>query len=81
MIIVLYLQISFALMPGERFGLLGINGAGKSTTLNMVTGDITPTSGRVYIAGKPMGDEETRMMIGVSMKLFFFPFFFRLCIQ
>ena len=56
--------MNIALLPGERFGLLGINGAGKSTTLNMVTGDIAPTSGCIYIAGRSLKEKETRMMIG-----------------
>ena len=44
-------SISIGLKPGERFGLLGVNGAGKSTTLNILTGDIAATSGEAYIAG------------------------------
>ena len=44
-------SISIGLKPGERFGLLGVNGAGKSTTLNILTGDISATSGEAYIAG------------------------------
>ena len=35
--------MSLACPPGETFGLLGINGAGKSSTLNVLTGDIAPT--------------------------------------
>jgi len=36
---------------GEIIGLIGPNGAGKSTTIKMMTGILTPTSGRVYVAG------------------------------
>ena len=74
------IQVSFALRPGERFGLLGINGAGKSTTLNIVTGDIFPSAGEIYIAGRPMREEETRMMIGICFVLFFLSFFLSLFI-
>jgi len=49
---------------GERFGFLGINGAGKSSTLNVLTGDIAPTSGEVFIAGHPLSDPKTRLAIG-----------------
>ena len=49
---------------GERFGLLGVNGAGKSTTLNVLTGDIAPTRGEIYIAGMPLSDPKTRQAIG-----------------
>jgi ABC-type lipoprotein export system ATPase subunit len=56
--------VSLACLDGERFGLLGINGAGKSTILSILTGDLQPTSGEVYIAGKPLSDPATMSMIG-----------------
>jgi ABC-type multidrug transport system ATPase subunit len=56
--------VSLACYDGERFGLLGINGAGKTTTLSILTGDFQPTSGEVYIAGKPLSDPATMSMIG-----------------
>jgi len=43
--------ISMALEPGSFLGLLGRNGAGKSTTLKMVTGLIPPTSGEIRLLG------------------------------
>jgi ABC-2 type transport system ATP-binding protein len=43
--------ISMALEPGSFLGLLGRNGAGKSTTLKMVTGLIPPTSGEIHLMG------------------------------
>src|SRR5690606_37453049 len=39
---------------GERVGLLGPNGAGKTTLTNLVTGDITPTEGEVFLDGEPV---------------------------
>lgn len=56
--------ISFGLTSGERFGLLGVNGAGKSTTLNILTGDISPSSGQAFIAGFLLSDESTKQYIG-----------------
>ncbi len=44
-------DLSFALEPGTFLGLLGRNGAGKSTTLKMVTGLLKPTSGRIRVLG------------------------------
>jgi branched-chain amino acid transport system ATP-binding protein len=38
---------TIAMEPGELVGLIGPNGAGKTTVFNMVTGILTPTSGRV----------------------------------
>lgn len=39
--------VSFGLDYGECFGLLGVNGAGKSTTFKSLTRDIVPTSGEI----------------------------------
>ncbi len=44
-------QISFSISEGEIFGFLGANGAGKSTTIKMLTGLITITSGDAFICG------------------------------
>jgi branched-chain amino acid transport system ATP-binding protein len=44
--------IDLALMPGEVFALLGPNGAGKSTTLAVASGQITPHSGSLFLAGR-----------------------------
>jgi ABC-type multidrug transport system fused ATPase/permease subunit len=49
---------------GERIGLLGINGAGKSTTLGILTAEIFATAGEVYIGGKPLSDPTTQQMLG-----------------
>jgi ABC-2 type transport system ATP-binding protein len=44
-------NLSFTLEPGAFLGLLGRNGAGKSTTLKMVTGLLKPTTGRIHLLG------------------------------
>ena len=42
-------SISFDLNDGQVVGFLGANGAGKSTTLKIMTGYISPTSGNVFV--------------------------------
>jgi ABC-type multidrug transport system ATPase subunit len=43
--------LSVGIPNGECFGLLGINGAGKSTTLSMLSGEFRPTSGDASVSG------------------------------
>lgn len=45
-------EISFNLKKGEIVGFLGVNGAGKSTTMKMLTGALLPTSGNIFIQGQ-----------------------------
>ncbi|CAN6442283.1 unnamed protein product [Victoria cruziana] len=44
-------NVSLAVPRGECFGLLGPNGSGKTTFINMVTGNLCPTSGTAFIDG------------------------------
>jgi ABC-type branched-subunit amino acid transport system ATPase component len=44
-------NISFRLEPGARHALIGPNGAGKTTFVNMLTGRIAPSSGRILLGG------------------------------
>ena len=44
-------DISFVINEGEIVGYIGANGAGKSTTIKMMTGILTPTSGTVTVGG------------------------------
>lgn len=59
--------IDFEVKKGELFGFLGINGAGKSTTINMLCTVLKPTAGNVHICGMQLGknDDEIRKKIGV----------------
>lgn len=49
--------ISFEVQPGECFGLLGRNGAGKSTTIKMLIGLISPDSGIARINGYDLRED------------------------
>ena len=49
-------SISFEIKKGEIVGFLGANGAGKSTTLKMITGFLTPTSGNIHVNGLNIKD-------------------------
>lgn len=50
-------SISFDLEDAQIVGFLGANGAGKSTTLKMITGYLAPTSGNVFVDGKNIIDD------------------------
>jgi ABC-2 type transport system ATP-binding protein len=44
-------DVTFSVPAGQVLGFLGPNGAGKSTTMKMITGFLTPDSGRISVAG------------------------------
>jgi ABC-2 type transport system ATP-binding protein len=50
-------DINFSLNRGEVLGFLGPNGAGKSTTMQMLSGNLAPSAGRVLINGHDILDE------------------------
>ncbi len=53
--------ISFTVPGGEVVGYIGPNGAGKSTTVKMLTGILTPSGGRLRVAGIDPARERTRL--------------------
>ncbi len=44
--------VSFEVLPGEIFGVIGPNGSGKTTLFNSVLGQITPDTGRITLKGR-----------------------------
>jgi ABC-2 type transport system ATP-binding protein len=59
-------RVSFAISPGEIVGLLGHNGAGKTTVMKMMTGFLEPSGGRVTIDGLDVARDrrEVQRLIG-----------------
>ncbi|MEV7414241.1 ATP-binding cassette domain-containing protein [Streptomyces sp. NPDC089919] len=53
--------IGFTVPRGEMVGYIGPNGAGKSTTIKMLTGILTPSGGRLRVAGIDPARERTRL--------------------
>ena len=49
-------NINFKIHKGQIFGMLGPNGVGKSTIFNLITGLITPNSGKIKINGEEVND-------------------------
>jgi len=45
-------QVSIAVKPGERFGLIGPNGSGKTTLINCVSGSLPTDGGRILFEGR-----------------------------
>ncbi len=58
-------NVSFAVPSGSIVGLIGENGAGKSTTINAALGLIQKEAGQVSILGKEKIDDDTKERIGV----------------
>ena len=62
-------DISFTVDRGEVLGFLGPNAAGKSTTMRMITGFLTPTSGTAVIGGSDIGKDS----LGARRKIGYLP--------
>jgi branched-chain amino acid transport system ATP-binding protein len=61
-------QIDFKLNAGARHALIGPNGAGKSTFVNLLTGVLSPTQGRVLLAGRDITGktQAERVKLGIA---------------
>ncbi len=60
------MDVSFEVAEGEVVGFLGPNGAGKSTTMRILTGYMSATAGRAFVAGHDVSEEslEARRHVG-----------------
>jgi branched-chain amino acid transport system ATP-binding protein len=61
-------NVDFQLEAGARHALIGPNGAGKTTFINLLTGALRPTDGRVLLAGRDITDkgQAERVKLGVA---------------
>ncbi|MBU2574835.1 MAG: ABC transporter ATP-binding protein [Elusimicrobia bacterium] len=67
--------LSFSLARGEITGLLGLNGAGKTTIMKLLTGLLFPTAGSISVFGLPPADIASKRRIGFLPELpYFYPY-------
>ena len=60
-------DLSFRILPGEAAGLIGENGAGKSTTMKMLTGILPPTAGRLSVLGRRPWSERRKLALDIGV--------------
>jgi ABC-2 type transport system ATP-binding protein len=60
-------DVTFSIDPGEMVGYIGANGAGKSTTIKMLTGILTPTSGEIVCNGFVPYRDRTRYVATIGV--------------
>lgn len=65
-------RVGFEIGRGEIFGFLGSNGCGKTTTMKMLTGLLSPSEGQAWLFGQPARahDMETRKRVGYMTQAF-----------
>ena len=66
-------DISFSLKQGKTLGLVGANGAGKSTSICLLMDFIRPDQGTIRVFGKPPNDPDVRLKIGYLPEKTAFP--------
>jgi branched-chain amino acid transport system ATP-binding protein len=63
-----FADISFVLPQGDLLGVIGPNGAGKTTLINVISGRLTPSSGRVMLGGRDVTGQPSHALsrLGVA---------------
>jgi len=69
--------VTFALEPGQAFGLLGPNGSGKTSVVKMIAGLLRPDGGDISLFGSKPGDPAARAQLGFAPEDPDFPKFLR----
>jgi ABC-2 type transport system ATP-binding protein len=67
-------NVSVTVRTGEVFGLLGLNGSGKTTTIKLLLGLLFPTAGSVRVMGRPAGSAEAKTTLGYLPEI---PYFYK----
>ncbi len=68
-------ELDLQVRPGEAFGLLGLNGSGKTTTFKLALGLLRPTTGQVRVLGQNPEDPRASARVGFLPELpYFYPF-------
>ncbi|XXD78677.1 peptidase domain-containing ABC transporter [Pseudomonas sp. Z5-35] len=65
------INLNFSVMEGEYIAIIGPSGCGKSTLINLLLGIVTPTGGKISIAGhdiKKIGADAIRAIVGTVMQ-------------
>lgn len=66
-------NVSFNLDRGQTLGLIGVNGAGKSTSIRLMMDFIRPDTGAIHLFGQPVSDPHHRNQIGYLPEIASFP--------
>ena len=59
-------NIHLSFLPGVKIGVVGVNGAGKSTTFGMLTGDLSITSGKCFVNGFDLSSKKSKAQSSVG---------------
>ncbi len=60
-------DVSIQVRPGERRAIIGPNGAGKTTLFNLITGELSVTSGRIVLSGQDVTSMAPHLRIGAGL--------------
>lgn len=68
-------DLNLTIEAGEIFGLLGLNGSGKTTAIKLILGLLFPTSGRIFVHEKLMPNREEQSRLGYLPEIpYFYPY-------